>query len=226
MKYWGILAPPSPTKTFGGLSPRSPLSPRPWEREETVFSLIRHVTTNGVGTAVYKQRAQIMKDVFEIERLPANVNRINGECCIASLVKAIWLLPVISEVSTCSSANCPNNRTDNEVQVLTVHQSMEDEVTVLEQRMQRSLEDRHTNCLAEVKEYADDLDSTSCLTDASISPWPTCIGRRINKMTINGSYLFAEVIKPNVNCTVEVEVRLCDIPEAVHLQSNTFLLRG
>jgi hypothetical protein len=114
------------------------------EREETVFSLIRHVTTSGVGTAVYKQRAQIMKDVFDIERLPANVNRIHGECCIASLVKAIWLLPVISEVSICSSANSPNEGRENEMQILTVHQSAEDEITVLEQRMQRSLEDRNT----------------------------------------------------------------------------------
>jgi hypothetical protein len=80
--------------------------------------------------------------------------------------------------------------------------------------------------LAEVKEYADDLDSTSYLTDASISLWPMCVGRRTSKMTINGSYLFGEVIKPNVNCTVEVEVRLCDIPEAVHLQGKTFILRG
>lgn len=195
-------------------------------QNETLFKLIRQVSQHGVGTVAYKQRAEIMKAVYNIQRLPENIYRINGECCIASLVKTVWLFPVITEVSLCSSENCPDATRTNELQILTVQLSNAEQIVMLEKHIQTVLRDRITNCLKEVTEYSDQLDSGSYVVDRTLSDWPLCDGRRTCTMRINDNYFFAEVIVPNPHSTIEVAARLLDLPQHVTVQNKTFFLRG
>ena len=189
-----------------------------------VCTMIQYMTKSGVNASLYKMRVNILKDIFTVDKLPHAICRINAVCSISELVNKVWLSPVITELSACSSDRCPMPVRTFTHPVLNVHFNAHRGIDQLEEALLTSIQGRTTKCYSAFAEYVT-LKEEDFVLDETVSDWPLCSGCRTRTMSCNNDYIFIE-------CTVEgrrfvdANAKLCEVPQFLSIRNANLSLMG